>query len=325
MKIVVALGGNALLKRGEPMTELVQRRNIRTAAVALVRLVHAGHTLVVTHGNGPQVGQIALQAAAGPADGNYALDILGAESQGLIGYLLEQELRNLMPPDALIASVLTQVVVSAGDAAFLHPTKPIGPIYAEAEAKALAKSNNWVCAPDGAHWRRVVASPDPQEILQMPVIALLNEQRVLVICAGGGGIPVIRNAAGKLEGIEAVIDKDMTSELLARTLDADMLLLLTDVDAVYLDYGTPRAQAVARMGPDPELADGAFDAGSMGPKVEAATRFALATGKDARIGRIEDATDIVLGKLGTIIQATDTGTEFRNRPATVGQSAPPRR
>jgi len=322
MKIVVALGGNALLKRGEPMTELVQRRNIRIAAVALVKLVHAGHTLVVTHGNGPQVGQIALQAAAGPIDGNYPLDMLGAESQGLIGYLLEQELRNLLPRDAMVATVLSQVLVSAGDAAFLHPTKPIGPIYEEAEAKALARSNGWVCAPDGAHWRRVVASPDPLEILQMPVIALLNERGVLVICAGGGGIPVIRNAAGKLEGIEAVIDKDMTSELLARTLDADMLLLLTDVDAVYLNYGTPDARPVSRMGPDPELPDGAFDAGSMGPKVEAATRFALATGKDARIGRIEDATDIVLDKLGTSIQAADIGTEFRNRRATPGLSAP---
>lgn len=321
MKIVVALGGNALLKRGEPMTELVQRRNIRTAAVALVKLLHAGHTLVVTHGNGPQVGQIALQAAAGPADGNYPLDILGAESQGMIGYMLEQELRNLMPRDARIASVLSQVVVSAGDAAFLHPTKPIGPIYDEARATALASANGWVVAPDGQHWRRVVASPEPMEILQMPAITLLSEHGVLVICAGGGGIPVIRNATGKLEGIEAVIDKDMSSELLARNLDADMLLLLTDVDAVYLNYGTPRAHSISRMGPDPELEDGAFDAGSMGPKVESATRFALATGRDARIGRIEDATDIVLGKLGTVIQAADIGTEFRTRPPLLGARA----
>lgn len=310
MRIVTALGGNALLKRGEPMTEAVQRANIRRAAIALVKLIHAGHQLVITHGNGPQVGLIALQADAGPQAGQYPLDMLGAESQGLIGYLIEQELRNLLPADALVASVLTQVVVSAADAAFLHPTKPIGPVYDEAEARALMASKGWTCAPDGKAWRRVVASPDPLRLLQLSSIAMLVDRGVTVICAGGGGVPVTRNAAGKLDGVEAVIDKDFTSQLLAQHLDADMLLLLTDVDAVYVNYGTPNAAPIARMGPDPDAAN-PFDAGSMGPKVEAAMRFAMATGRTTGIGRIEDAAAIVLGTAGTIVQAGDMGTLYR--------------
>ena len=311
MKIVVALGGNALLKRGEPQTELVQRRNIRVAALSLVKLMHAGHTLVITHGNGPQVGLIALQAAAGPEDGRYPLDILGAESQGMIGYLLEQELRNLLPKTAPVASVLSQVLVSAADDGFLHPTKPIGPIYDEVAAKDLAKARGWTVARDGQHWRRVVASPEPLEILELASIKLLTDNGVLVICVGGGGVPVTRNAAGKLEGAEAVIDKDRASQVLALNLDADMLLMLTDVDAVYVNYGTANAQAIVSMGSDPELGDNVFDAGSMAPKVEAGTRFAIASGKDSRIGRIEDAAAIVLGKAGTIIRGDDVGTEFR--------------
>jgi carbamate kinase len=308
MKIVVALGGNALLKRGEPMTEAVQRGNIRTAAISLVALIASGHHLIITHGNGPQVGLIALQADAGPADGNYPLDVLGAESQGMLGYLIEQELRNLLPREALVASVLTQVVVSSDDNAFLHPTKPIGPVYDEAQAKSLMASKGWTCAPDGKNWRRVVASPEPVELLQLASIAALVDHGVIVICAGGGGVPVLRNAAGQLEGIEAVIDKDFTSQLLALHLKADMLLVLTDVDAVYANYGMPDAAAIARMGPNSAHS---FAAGSMGPKVEAATRFAMATGRDAGIGRLEDATKIVQGTAGTIVQALDIGTQFR--------------
>ncbi|MGV8950566.1 MAG: carbamate kinase [Cypionkella sp.] len=310
MKIVVALGGNALLKRGEPMTEAVQRANVGVAAVALVQLIDAGHQLVITHGNGPQVGLIALQADAGPEDGQYPLDVLGAESQGMIGYLIEQELRNLLPADAVVAAVLTQVVVSRDDDAFLHPTKPIGPVYGEREAQSLMATKGWTCAPDGKKWRRVVASPDPLELLQLSSIATLVDHGVTVICAGGGGVPVARNASGKLEGVEAVIDKDFTSQLLAQHLKADMLLLLTDVDAVYVNYGTPNAAPIARMGPDPQSAT-PFDTGSMGPKVEAATRFAMATGKDAAIGRIQDAAAVVLGNAGTIVQALDIGTEYR--------------
>ena len=310
MKIVVALGGNALLKRGEPMTEAVQRGNMRTAAIALVTLIHAGHKLIITHGNGPQVGLIALQSDAGPEDGKYPLDVLGAESQGMIGYLLEQELRNLLPRNALVASILTQVVVSSADDAFLHPVKPIGPVYDEAQAKALMHTKGWTCAPDGAKWRRVVASPDPLELLQLPSIAALVDHGVTVICAGGGGVPVVRDAAGKLSGIEAVIDKDRTSEMLAVALEADMLLMLTDVDAVYVNYGSAHPKAIARMGPNAQGAH-VFDAGSMGPKVEAATRFAMTTGKDAGIGRLEDAVRIVQGKAGTVIQALDMGTDYR--------------
>jgi carbamate kinase len=310
MKIVVALGGNALLKRGEPMTEAVQRSNIRKAALSLVTLIHASHRLIITHGNGPQVGLIALQADAGPEDGQYPLDVLGAESQGMIGYLIEQELRNLLPRDALVASVLTQVVVSSADEAFLHPSKPIGPVYGEGEARSLMASKGWTCALDGKKWRRVVASPDPLEILQLASIATLVDHGVTVICAGGGGVPVTRSAAGKLEGVEAVIDKDFTSQLLAQHLDVDMLLLLTDVDAVYVNYGSANSAAISRMGPDPESAN-SFDAGSMGPKVEAATRFAMATGRNAGIGRIEDAAAIVVGNAGTIVQARDIGTEYR--------------
>lgn len=309
MKIVVALGGNALLKRGESITEATQRLNIRACAQSLLELVQAGHILIITHGNGPQVGLIALQAAAGPKDGDYPLDILGAQSQGMIGYMLEQELRNLVPKGQGIASLLTQVVVSAADAAFANPTKPIGPIYDEATAAALARQRGWTCARDGDHWRRVVASPEPLEILQLDAIETLGLHGTIVICAGGGGVPVIANSSGGFEGVEAVVDKDRTSQLLAVAIKADLLLILTDVDAVYRHYGEDNAQAIARMGPDPEFDDG-FAAGSMGPKVEAATRFAIATGRDARIGKIEDAAAIVLGNAGTIIQALDIGTEY---------------
>ncbi|MEO6012367.1 MAG: carbamate kinase [Devosia sp.] len=310
MKIVVALGGNALLKRGEPMTEAVQRRNARTAAIAMVTLIHAGHRLIITHGNGPQVGLLALQADAGPEDGKYPLDVLGAESQGMIGYLLEQELRNLLPATAHVATILTQVVVSHADEAFLHPLKPIGQVYSEGEARTLAASRGWTCAPDGQKWRRVVASPEPLEILQLASITALTEKGMTVICAGGGGVPVVRGATGRLAGVEAVVDKDFTSQLLAVQLNADMLLLLTDVDAVYVNYGGPNASAIKRMGPDPDLTN-PFAAGSMGPKVAAATRFAMASGNDAGIGRIEDAAKIALGTAGTIVQARDMGTEYR--------------
>jgi carbamate kinase len=311
MKIVVALGGNALLRRGEALTEAVQRHNIRLAALSLVKLLHAGHHLVVTHGNGPQVGLIALQSAAGPADGRYGLDLLGAESQGLIGYLLEQELRNLLPREAMVVTVLSQVLVSAADTAFMHPQKPIGPVYDEPTARALARQNGWVCAPDGPYWRRVVASPQPLEIIELPAISLLADHGALVICLGGGGVPVVRNADRKLEGIEAVIDKDSASGLLAGTIEADMLLMLTDVDAVYTNYGTAQARSIISMGPDAELGNNVFAAGSMAPKVEAGLRFAIASGKDARIGRVEDALAIVAGKAGTTLVAEDKGTEFR--------------
>ena len=306
MRIVVALGGNALLKRGEPMTAGTQRANVGRAAASLAELIGAGHQIVVTHGNGPQVGLLALQAAAGPEDGAYPLDILGAESEGMIGYLIEQELDNCLADETLIATLLTQIRVDAKDPAFLAPTKPIGPVYEEATARKLAADRGWQIARDGDKWRRVVASPAPLEILEIKVISLLVERGVVVICGGGGGIPVVARADGSFVGIEAVIDKDWASALLVEQLGADMLLLLTDVDAVYLDFGTPQARRIRSAGAAALSVD-QFAAGSMQPKIEAAICMATATGKPAAIGRLEDAGAIVLGKAGTTIESGDAG------------------
>ncbi|MEO8757214.1 MAG: carbamate kinase [Devosia sp.] len=311
MRLVVALGGNALLKRGEPMTAETQRANVARAATSLAALIDAGHQIVVTHGNGPQVGLIALQAAAGPKDGAYPLDILGAESEGMIGYLIEQELRNLLRDRVSIATLLTQVRVDPADPAFQHPSKPIGPVYEEASARRLQAERGWTVKLDGDKWRRVVASPEPLEILEIKVISLLIERNVVVVCTGGGGIPVVARRDGSLVGIEAVIDKDRASALLAQQIDADMLLLLTDVDAVYRDFGTPRARQIARVGAQAFSAD-QFAAGSMRPKVEAATRFASHAGKSAAIGRLEDAMAMLAGTAGTLIEAGTQEAHYRD-------------
>jgi len=276
MRLVIALGGNALVKRGEAMTAETQRANIRLAAAPLAALIGQGHELIITHGNGPQVGLLALQAAAGPKDGAYPLDILGAETDGMIGYLIEQELGNLLPDSALMATLLTQIRVDPADPAFTNPTKPIGPMYDELTSQHITAQRGWQFARDGQKWRRVVASPEPLEILELRVIALLVERGVVVICAGGGGIPVVARDDGSLIGIEAVIDKDRASELLARQLRADMLMLLTDVDAVYRDFGEPTARAIATVGAL-SLQSDQFAIGSMGPKIEAATRFVSRT------------------------------------------------
>lgn len=310
MRIVVALGGNALLKRGEPITAAAQRANIRRAAASLAELIGAGHQIVVTHGNGPQVGLLALQSAAGPKDGAYPLDILGAESEGMIGYLIEQELGNLLADGVPLATLLTQVRVDVSDPAFRHPTKPIGPGYDEETARRIEADRGWTFAPDGTKWRRVVASPEPLEILELKVISLLVEAGVVVICAGGGGIPVVERVDGSLLGIEAVIDKDRASALLARQLGADMLLLLTDVDAVYLDFGKSNARRIARAGVT-ALAPGQFAAGSMRPKVEAASMFAATTGHPAAIGRLEDAVAILRRDAGTRIEVGAAEIEIR--------------
>lgn len=301
MRLVVALGGNALLQRGEPMTADTQRANVARAAVSLAALIAAGHQVVITHGNGPQVGLIALQAAAGPRDGAYPLDILGAESDGMIGYLIEQELGNLLGEEASIATLLTQIRVDPADPAMKDPSKPIGPVYEAATAHQLAMTRRWTVKPDGDKWRRVVASPEPLEILEIKVIKMLVDGGVVVICAGGGGIPVVAKPDGSLVGIEAVIDKDRASALLAHQLGADMLLLLTDVDAVYADFGTPQARKIARVGAQSLAAD-QFAAGSMRPKIEAATRFVTQTGKSAAIGRLEDAMLLLTGQAGTLIE-----------------------
>jgi carbamate kinase len=310
MRIVVALGGNALLRRGEPMTVDTQRANVRRAVTALLPLFEAGHQLVITHGNGPQVGLLALQAAAGPEEGAYALDVLDAESEGMVGYLIEQELDGILPSGHLVATLLTQIIVDRHDPAFRHPAKPIGPVYDKAQAEQLALARGWRIAKDGKGWRRVVASPQPRQILEARVIELLVSQGVTVICAGGGGIPVVERSDGTLIGVEAVIDKDLASALLARQLRADQLLLLTDVDGVYVDWGTEAARPIKKAGAA-ALRPEDFAPGSMRPKIEAATGFAAETGRPASIGRLEDAAVIVAGGAGTRIDAATNGLMFR--------------
>ncbi|TSE13313.1 carbamate kinase [Mesorhizobium intechi] len=307
MLVVVALGGNALLRRGEPMTADNQRANIVRAASVLAALVDEGHSIVVTHGNGPQVGLLALQAAATSDGATFPLDVLGAESAGMIGYVIEQELGNLLK-ERLFATLLTQVKVDPRDQAFAHPTKPIGPVYDKATANRLASERGWQIGPDGDKWRRVVASPKPLEILEASVISFLVERGVIVICTGGGGVPVIARDDGSLCGVEAVIDKDLASSLLARALKADMLLMLTDVDAVYVGYGTASAHALRRVTAR-EISGRNFPAGSMGPKVGAAIEFAEETGKPAAIGKLDDAVAIVRGERGTWVAPGALATE----------------
>ena len=297
MLVVAAIGGNALLRRGEPLTAETQRANVKVAAGALAEIVRAGHQLIVTHGNGPQVGLLALQGAAYKPDEAYPLDVLGAETEGMIGYLIEQELENALGHDHAVATLLTQVIVDPKDPAFQTPTKPVGPVYSRAEAEARAKAAGWTIAQDGDHWRRVVPSPKPVEIPDLRVLRLLLDQGVTVICAGGGGIPVVRRANGAMSGVEAVIDKDAASALLAADIGADALLLLTDVDAVYENFGTDAAAPIAKLSPQDGRAM-QMPAGSMGPKLQAACDFADAGGV-AGIGRLRDALHILNGAAGT--------------------------
>ncbi len=299
MRVVVALGGNALLRRGEPMTAAAQRENVRRAAEALAPVASA-HDIVITHGNGPQVGLLALQSAAYTPVEPYPLDVLGAQTEGMIGYLVEQELGNLMPVGQAFATLLTQVEVDTNDPAFTHPSKPIGPIYAEAEARRLAKARGWTMAADGDHYRRVVPSPRPRRIFEVRVIEFLLDHGVIVICAGGGGIPTACRQDGSLVGVEAVIDKDRASALLAHELNADALLMLTDVNAVYTDWERPNARAI-RCAPPHALRAYTFAPGSMGPKIEAAIDFTEQSGNAAAIGALEEAGAILAGTAGTMI------------------------
>ena len=301
MRVVVALGGNALLRRGERADAATQRANVAIAACAVAELVKAGQQVVVTHGNGPQVGLLALQARAYASVAPYPLDILDAESEGMIGYLLEQELTNRLP-GRQVATLLTQVVVDPNDAAFSHPTKPVGPVYAVAEGEEIAAAEGWVMARDGDRLRRVVPSPRPRRIVELPTIRFLVEHDVVLICVGGGGIPVVARADGTLAGVEAVIDKDRAAALLARKLSADALLMLTDVDAVYSGWGTDAAFPIARGGVS-AFRRASYDEGSMGPKIEAACEFVSATGGIAAIGRLGDASEILRGRAGTTIVA----------------------
>ncbi len=299
MRIVVALGGNALLKRGEPMTAGHQRANIASAAGALATIANE-HELVVAHGNGPQVGLLALQAEAYPEVEAYPLDVLGAETEGMIGYLLEQELGNALPFEKPLATILTMVEVDPDDQAFKDPTKFVGPVYEEATAKRLAAEKDWIVKPDGDHWRRVVASPRPTRIFEIRPMRWLLEKGAVVICAGGGGIPTMY-APGedrRLVGVEAVVDKDLASSLLSRELEADLLVIATDVDGVYVDWGTPTQRRIERTTAD-ELEAIDFPAGSMGPKVAAAAEFVRATGQRSAIGSLEQIEGLVAGTAGT--------------------------
>jgi carbamate kinase len=299
MRVVAALGGNALLRRGEPADAEVQRRHVADAARSLAELAR-DHELIVTHGNGPQVGLLALQSAAYSEIAPYPFDVLGAESEGMIGYLLEQALRNEIP-NRQVAALLTQVLVDPDDQAFKAPGKPIGPVYDEATGRRLAAERGWTVRSDGDRWRRVVASPEPQAIIELDTITTLVDLGVIVICAGGGGIPVVKNGAGRLHGVEAVIDKDLSAALLALELQADALLLLTDVEGVQLDYGTPSARPLHQATPA-ELAALDLPSGSMGPKAVAARRFVERGGQVAAIASLENARAALEGNAGTIVR-----------------------
>ena len=305
MRIVIALGGNALLRRSDPMTIEVQRRNVAIAAEAIAPLA-AEHSIVVVHGNGPQVGLLSLQAESYQGAEPYPLDVLDAGTQGMIGYLIQQELRSLLPPKIQVATLLTMIVVDPGDPAFASPTKFVGPVYPKEAADAIAAEKGWAFRPDGAAWRRVVPSPEPRRILEIEPITWLLERGAVVICAGGGGIPTMIPSSGPaaLVGVEAVIDKDLAGELLAEDVGADLFLMATDVDGVYLGWGTPEQRRLDRVTPA-DLAGRQFAAGSMGPKVEAAARFASKTGGRAAIGSLADIAGIVAGNAGTSVIARE--------------------
>ncbi|MBT4347048.1 MAG: carbamate kinase [Euryarchaeota archaeon] len=297
MRIIVALGGNALLRRGQPLTATNQRDNVRIAARALAPIA-TDNQLVISHGNGPQVGLLALQSEAYDEVEAYPLDVLGAQTEGMIGYMIEQELGNLLPITVPFATILTMVEVDPEDPAFDNPSKPIGPIFTEEKAKELANEKGWVMKPEGEHWRRVVPSPEPHRIFEMRPIHWLLEKNTIVICAGGGGIPTVYDEEGNLQGVEVVIDKDRASALLAFELDAELLILATDASGVYLDWGTDDAKMIERTTPE-EIEQFEFAAGSMGPKVEAAADFVRRTGQRAVIAALADLEAMVAGKAGT--------------------------
>ena len=310
MRIVVALGGNALQRRGEPMTVEGQRHNVALACISLAPVAHE-HELVISHGNGPQVGLLALQAAAYDDVSIYPFDVLGAQTEGMIGYLIEQELGNLVPQDKRLATLLTMTLVDAGDPAFTQPTKFVGPVYTAEQAEKLAEQRGWVFRTDGDKQRRVVPSPIPRRIVEIEPIEWLLEHGCVVVCAGGGGIPTMYSPGTRtLVGVEAVIDKDRASAVLAKDLGADLLVIATDVEAVYLDWGTPQQRRVVAAHPD-ALDAGLFPAGSMGPKVEAAADFARASGKTAVIGSLEQLSSILAGHGGTRISVQAEGMETR--------------
>jgi carbamate kinase len=294
--VVAALGGSALQRRGQAPGDGVATQNAKLAAEVLAAIARE-HRLVVTHGNGPQTGLLALQAEAFRDMRSYPLDLLGAETEGMIGYLLERELADALP-ERPVASLLTQTVVDALDPAFRKPTQPIGPVYSAAQAHRLAEERGWAVATDTGGWRRVVASPVPRSIVETPTIKLLLDHDVVVVCAGGGGVPIVVDSDGVRHGVEAVVDKDAASALIARNLGADLLLLLTDVPSVELEWGTDAARPIGPITAD-ALQDMALAPGSMAPKAAAAASFVRATGARAAIGALADAADLVAGIAGT--------------------------
>jgi carbamate kinase len=310
VRVVVALGGNALLRRGQALSADNQRANARAACKALAP-VALEHELVVSHGNGPQVGLLALQGSAYTAVDTYPLDVLGAQTEGMIGYMLEQELGNELPFERHLATLLTMIEVDPDDPAFGHPTKPIGPLYDADDATRLEREKGWAFMADGDSMRRAVASPAPKRIFGVDVIRTLLERGVIVICAGGGGIPTAYANAPppadrRLHGVEAVIDKDLASALLAIEIGADVLAIVTDVDAVYADWGTPEQRAIRTATPE-TLAAAEFAEGSMAPKVRAACWFAERTGGFAAIGAIDDTQALLRGEAGTRVALDAAG------------------
>jgi carbamate kinase len=313
MRVVVALGGNALLRRHQPLTAENQRENVRVACEALAPIA-TEHQLIISHGNGPQVGLLALQGSAYGEVETYPLDVLDAQTEGMIGYLIEQELGNLLPAETPIATLLTMIEVDPADPAFDRPTKPIGPVYQRQQADRLTQSKGWTFRPDGDGVRRVVPSPSPRRIIGLRPIEWLMERGCVVICAGGGGIPTMYTndpapAGRRLVGVEGVIDKDRASARLAADIDADMLLIATDVEALYEHWGEPTQRAVARANPE-ALAGLTFAEGSMGPKVQAACAFAQTPGKTAVIGQLSDVGAMLRGEAGTIVTLDAAGLEY---------------
>lgn len=319
MRIVVALGGNALLERGQRPDAEVQEANVRRAVEALAPLADE-HEVVLTHGNGPQVGVLALQSASDPhLTTPYPFDVLGAQTQGMIGYWLLQAMQNRLP-GRQVAAIINQTLVEAQDPAFEDPTKFVGEMYTREQADQLRVDRGWSIKQDGVGWRRVVGSPTPQRVVETRLIRQLLDSGAIVVCAGGGGVPVVRDETGQLRGVEAVVDKDLTSAVLADALDADALLVLTDVPTVMRDYGTPQEQPIRRTTPA-ALRSEQFAVGSMGPKVDAVCRFVEHTGGMAAIGSLNDAVAILRGSAGTIV--TPSG-EYNGPPASqqIGSNGP---
>ena len=305
MRIVIALGGNALLRRGEPMTTEVQRRNIMVAVKAIAPLA-AEHSIVVVHGNGPQVGLLSLQAESYADAEPYPLDVLDAGTQGMIGYLIQQELRSLLPPQQQVATLLTMIVVDPQDPAFSHPSKFVGPVYSKDAGDKLAATKGWTFKPDGSSWRRVVPSPEPKKILEIEPISWLLDRGAVVICAGGGGIPAMypSSGPGDLVGVEAVIDKDLASSLLAVTVGADLFLIATGVERVAINFNRPDQKWLDRItvGDAKRLHDAdQFDRGSMGPKIQALIGYLERGGKAGLITNAENIGRALRGETGTRI------------------------